>query len=64
MTPEDYREAVEPYATALRMIRDAIGELFGPEASLESEEAVLLRGPRPTDEAEAIIEALQRIRNR
>lgn len=43
---------------ALRMVRDAIGELFGPRASIESEEAVLLRGPEYHHEAEAIIEAL------
>jgi len=43
------------------MIRDAIGELYGPAASLESEEAVLLRGPEPTHEAEAIIAALRRV---
>jgi len=47
---------------ALRMIREAVEE-FGPVASLESPEAVLLRGPEPTHEAEAIIEALQRIRS-
>ena len=57
-----YREAVEPYASALRMIREAIGELFGPMASLESEDAVLLRGPEPTHEAEAVIAALTRVR--
>lgn len=60
----EYRRAVEPGHTALRMIREAIGELFGPLASLESEEAVLLRGPSLTDDAEAIIEALQRVRER
>jgi hypothetical protein len=64
MTPEDYRSAVEPYAAALRMIRDATGELFGPVASLESEEATLLRGPEPQHEAEAIIAALQRVRDK
>lgn len=49
---------------ALRMIRDAIEELFGPTASLESEEATLLRGPLYTHEAEAIIDALQRVKER
>lgn len=43
---------------ALRMVRDAVGELFGPRASIEGEEAVLLRGPEYHHEAEAIIEAL------
>ncbi len=48
-------------ATARRMIREAVEE-FGPTASLESEDAVLLRGPEPVHEAEAIIEALARVR--
>lgn len=59
-----YAEIVEPYAAALRMVRDAIEELFGPVASLESEEAVLLRGPEPHHDAEAIIAALQRVKDR
>lgn len=46
---------------ALRMVREAIGELFGPTASIESEEAVLLRGPEYHHEAEAIIDALRRV---
>lgn len=58
----DYHTAVQPYASAIRMVRDAIEELFGPLASLESEEAVLLRGPTPADDADAIIEALQRVK--
>ncbi len=57
-----YRGAVEPYEAALRMIRDCVQELFGVTASLESEDAVLLRGPEPYHEAEAIIEALQRVK--
>lgn len=57
----DYRKAVEPYAASLRMIRDAIEELFGPYANLESEEATLLRGPEPHHEAEAIIASLQNV---
>lgn len=59
---DDYRRIVEPGWTALHMIREAIGELFGPLASIESEEAVLLRGPLTTHEAEAIIAALQRVK--
>ncbi|TIW05739.1 MAG: hypothetical protein E5V74_01755 [Mesorhizobium sp.] len=50
-----------PYAGALRMVREAIEELFGPMADMESEEAVLLRGPEPHHDAEAIIAALQRV---
>ena len=57
-----HAETVSPYATALRMIRDAVGELFGPVSDLESEEAVLLRGPEPHHEAEAIIAGLQRVK--
>jgi hypothetical protein len=48
---------------ALHMISDAIEELFGPSASLESEEATLLRGPEPHHRAEGIIEALRRVRD-
>lgn len=64
MRSEDYRRVVEPGHSDLRMIREAIGELFGPLASLESEEAVLLRGPELTHEAEAIIDALKRLKER
>lgn len=47
---------------ALAMIREAV-EAFGPIASLESREATLaLRGPEPIHEAEAIVEALLRVR--
>lgn len=56
-----YAEYVAPYAAAIAMIREAIDELFGPVANLESPEAVLLRGPEPHHDAEAIISALQRI---
>lgn len=62
MTAKSHRETVEPYVFAIRMVRDAIEEIFGPVASLESEEAVLLRGPEPHHDAEAIIAALQRIK--
>jgi len=43
---------------SLQMIRQAISELFGPAASIETEEAVLLRGREFHYEAEAIVEAL------
>ena len=59
--PNTYAQAVEPYASALRMIREGVETLFGPVANLESEEAVLLRGPEPHHSAEAIIAALQRV---
>ncbi len=45
---------------ALRMIREAVEE-FGPSASLEGPDAVLLRGPEPTHEAQAIVDALTRL---
>lgn len=56
-----YAISVAPYAAALAMVREAIGELFGPASSIESEDATLLRGPEPHHEAEAQIAALQRI---
>lgn len=59
---ETWRANVQAHAAAMRMVRDAIGEMFGPLASLESEEAVLLRGPEPHHDAEAIIAALARLR--
>lgn len=58
---ENWREAVKPYVYAQHMVREAIGELFGPIASLEGPDAVLLRGPEPQHEAEAVIEALKRV---
>lgn len=58
---QPYAEAVAPYAAAIRMIGDGIEQIFGPLASLESEEATLLRGPEPHHRAEGILEALQRV---
>lgn len=60
---QSYAQIVEPYTAAQRMIRDAIQELFGSVASLESEDATLLRGPEPHHEAEAQIDALMRVRD-
>lgn len=45
----------------ISLIRAMIGEMFGPVASIESEEATLLRGPEPKHSGEAILEALQRV---
>ena len=56
-------QLVDGIKTLNHMVREAIEELFGPVASLESEEAVLLRGPEPQHEAEAIIVALERVRD-
>lgn len=58
---EMWRENTQAHAAAMRMVADAIEELFGPVASLESAEASLLRGPEPHHRAEGIIEALQRV---
>lgn len=60
----EYGKIVEPYVSAMRMIRQGIEEIFGPIADLESEEATLLRGPEPHHEAEAILDALKRIEKR
>ena len=50
---------------ALRMISEAVYELFGPVASLESETGTFWRGgPELHLRAEAIIEALQRVSER
>lgn len=46
---------------SLNMIADAVEELFGPIASMESDEASLLRGPQFHHRAAGIIEALQRV---
>lgn len=59
-----YVDVALPYAGALRMVREAIEELFGSMADMESEEALLLRGPEPHHDAEAIIAALQRVKER
>lgn len=40
---------------------EAVGEISGPTASLASEDGVLHKWPEPTHDAEAIIEALQRV---
>lgn len=61
VTEARWRDNLQNAWAALRMIREAVGE-FGPIADLESEDAVLLRGPEPVHEAEAIVEALGRIR--
>jgi hypothetical protein len=64
VSPNPYADAIAPHHAAMRMVRDAIEELFGPLANLESEEAVLLRGPEPHHDAEAIISALQNIKGK
>lgn len=57
-----WQRATAPHQHAMRMVREAIEELFGPIANLESEEAVLIRNPDdPHQDAKAIIDALQRV---
>jgi hypothetical protein len=53
--PETERQAAW---AALRQIREAVEELFGPAADLQSFEVT---GPDYADEAVAIVEALQRV---
>jgi hypothetical protein len=55
-----WRENMQNAWAALRMIREAV-ETFGPATSLDGEDAVLLRGPEPVHEAEAIVEAIMRL---
>jgi hypothetical protein len=50
-------ETRESWIAALLMIREAV-ETLGPPGILPSKEAV---GPEPTDEAAAIVAALQRL---
>jgi hypothetical protein len=47
--------------SALGMIREAI-EAFGPVSTVDSPEGVLLRGPEPVHEAEALVEGILRIK--
>lgn len=57
-----WRAMYEIAISALRMTREAV-EALGPAASLESREAVLLRGPEPVHEGEAQCEAIRRYRD-
>lgn len=57
MTPDDRQDGW----AAMQMISEAIEELFGPKASLESSVASLLRGPEFHHRAEGIVEALRRV---
>lgn len=50
--------AVDTHEAALRTVRDAIQMLFSTTANMPSVEAT---GPTPTDQAEEIVAALQRI---
>lgn len=56
------KQLLEGLQTFRGMVREAIETLFGPVASLESEDATLLRGPEPCHDAEGVIEALQRVK--
>lgn len=59
---DQWRANFQDALGGLRMVRNAIEELFGPLAGMESEEATLLRGPEPHCEAEAQVAALMRIK--
>lgn len=60
----EYRRVVEPHYAAMKMVRETIEFLFGPQANLISEEAVLgVYGPEPVHEAQAIVDALMRIKH-
>jgi hypothetical protein len=58
---ERWRDNYQNAWAALRMIREAI-ETLGPPGALPSNEAVLmLYGPEPVHEGQAIVDALRRI---
>tara|TARA_R110002126_G_scaffold290704_4_gene448316 strand:- start:16836 stop:17837 length:1002 start_codon:yes stop_codon:yes gene_type:complete len=56
-----WKAQAQQATSVIAMIRAMIGEIFGPTASIESQDATLLRGPEAKHEGEAILEALQRI---
>ena len=58
---ERWKAMFQEAAASVDLIGAMVGEMFGPIASLESEEATLSRGPEPKHRAEAILEALQRV---
>jgi hypothetical protein len=58
---ERWRDNYQNTLTALRMIRETI-ETLGPPGALPSGEAVLmLYGPEPIHEGQAIVEALRKL---
>ena len=61
--PESWEAQAKQATSVIGMIRAMIGEMFGPIANLESEEATLLRGPESKHDGEAILAALSRIRD-
>lgn len=61
VTNERWRDMSIAHGAARQMIVEAIETLFGPVASMEGQDAVLLRGPEPHHQAEAIIDALKRV---
>jgi hypothetical protein len=61
---EPWREPYQSALTALRMIRETI-ETLGPPGALPSSEAVLmLYGPEPIHEGQAIVDALRKLLTR
>jgi hypothetical protein len=55
--PASYSDAVEPYDAALRMVHEAIEELFGPLANMPADEALVT----PAERGQAMVEALRRL---
>jgi hypothetical protein len=55
--PATYSDAVEPYDAALRMVHEAIEELFGPLANMPADEALVT----PAERGQAMVEALRRV---
>lgn len=60
-TAERWKTQAQAATSVISMVRAMIGEMFGPIANIESEEATLLRGPEPRHDGEAILAALQNI---
>jgi hypothetical protein len=61
MTDEHWRENMQNAWAALRMIRETI-ETLGPPGALASRDGVLmLYGPEPVHEAQAIVDALTKL---
>lgn len=59
-----WRENMLAQVAAMRMVRQTVEYVFGPAANLPSEEAILLNGPEPHHEAEAIAAALVQVKAR
>ena len=58
-----WKRQAQDASSVILMIRAMIGEMFGQTASIESQDATLLRGPEAKHDGEAILEALGRVRD-